>query len=217
MIRLNVRDLQRLSAAARTTAGDEKPARRRRTVPDGNGPALAADGAALGRIPRTPHPGGEVRIEIDIPPQPKERARTFMDERALARAFASASGDIRRFMAAVKSRRNGGDGVMRSVTPESTRQFEEIAALVAGRAMAAAGLAPFGCPLEMTVEFRFDGDPGTWPTAHADGDLDNLEKSLKDALIGVAYADDRLIVRKTGIKVCSARAGISLTIRPAAP
>jgi Holliday junction resolvase RusA-like endonuclease len=106
---------------------------------------------------------------------------------------------------------------MRTVSPDATRAFEQATALIARAAMSRAGLAPFECPLEMVVDFRVEGDPGEWPTGQSDGDLDNMEKAIKDALNGVAYLDDRLIVRKTGLKQCAARAGITLMVRPATP
>lgn len=169
-----------------------------------------------GRAPRIAYPGDALVVSLDLAPQPKERARTFMDERAVISAYTRSGGQVSRFMALIKG--GGGEaGVMRSVTPEATREFEATAALMVRQAMAQVSMAPFDCPLEMVKEFRIEGDPATWPTAQSDGDLDNLEKSLADALNRVAYVDDRLIVLVNKIKVCAARPGISLMLRPADP
>jgi Holliday junction resolvase RusA-like endonuclease len=205
-VRLGARDLARLGSAARKAASPVSGKKRE----------VVADAVPRGgRLARMAYAGQSITVGFDLAPQPKERARTFVDDRSLARAFASAGGDMRRFMASVKGKGDG--GIMRSVTPEHTRTFEEAAALVAGRAMAGAKLAPFTCPLLMLVEFRFEGVLNEWPTGYSDGDLDNLEKALKDALNQVAYADDRLIVAKAGIKNCAPKAGITMTLAPAPP
>ncbi len=222
MLRLQARDLARLGAAARAASAPDKKApsgkaggaRAARRVPaDGT----AADGAPLGRAPRVAYEGPSFAVELDVPPQPKERARTFVDDRALMRAFAASQGDARRFMAAAKRRGDGEGALMRSVTPDATRAFEQAVALIASAAMARAGLRAFTCPLRIVVEFRLEGDPAEWPTAHDDGDLDNLEKSLKDGLNRVVWADDRLLVDKVSRKVCAERSGISLSVCPAPP
>lgn len=223
MIRLSERDLARLLGnreAAAAGAPGARPRRARAARQPAAQVTEVAPGAEIvrGRAPRIAYDRPQVTVGFDLAPQPKERARTFVDDRALARAFAAAGGDARRFMASVKARGPDGEGrLMRSVTPEATRRFEEAAALVARRAMAEARLEPFTWPLEMLVEFRFEGDPLTWPTAHDDGDLDNLEKALKDSLNGVAYLDDRLIVMKTSLKSCAAAPSISMTLRAAPP
>ena len=214
MIRLSASDLARLGKAAQAAAGG-KPAPRKRRKADAEGVTEEPRRGRLARTHYPDYPADGITIGFDLAPQPKERARTFADERALARAFAMAGGDARRFMGAVKSRGEG--GIMRSVTPEATRRFEEAAALIGRQAMAAAGLEPFACPLEMVVEFRFEGAVDEWPTGYGDGDLDNLEKALKDAMNRVAYSDDRLVVRKTSIKTCGAMPGITMTVRPALP
>ncbi len=177
---------------------------------------VAVDGAILGRAPKTPYLFQEFSLFLDVPPQPKERARTFMSSKSLASAFLRSKGDLRRFMASI---RGNGDtkSMMRTWTPEATRQFETMTSLLARQGMIKNGLKMFVCPVELDVSFLFVGDAMTWPTAHNDGDLDNLEKSLKDALIGVVYADDRLVVRKRSEKICSIINGIFLRVTPAAP
>ena len=221
MIRITERQLAVLGgkAAATVRAAGRKPPPRPAAGDPAPGEAPPPRWSRR-RLERREWEGAQVVITVNLAPRPKERARTFMDERVLARAFASAAGDIRRFMALVKGKSRGGEaegGVMRTVTPEDTRQYENAVRLVSGRAMAVAGLEPFACPVEMEIEFRHLGDPGTWPTAEGDGDLDNLEKSILDGMNRVVYLDDRLVVRKTGIKACAADEGITVTVRPAAP
>jgi Holliday junction resolvase RusA-like endonuclease len=223
LIRLSAADLARLGQKARVrvsasaTAGEAKP--RKKSAP--KGAAASADRVAGGggRLPRIVWDGPEISVEIAFPPRPKERPRTYMDERALARAFAAAKGDARRFIALAKGK--GGDeggGVMRTVTPDETRQYEEAVALVCRRAMADARAETFRCPLEQEIVFRFEGDPATWPVAAADGDFDNLLKAVLDGMEkGGVFTNDRLVVRSTELKECAAAPGISVRIRPAAP
>lgn len=209
MIRLNARDLARLGKSAKAATVAAKPRRKVAVVASDDVPVRR------GRSLREDYPGSEITIDLDVAPQPKERARTFADDRVLTRAFLSAQGDVRRFVGALKAKGEG--GMMRSITPVATRQFEAAVALLVRHFMVKAGLEPYCCPLELEIEFRLEGDPRTWPTGHNDGDLDNLQKSLKDAMNGVAWADDRLVVRTSCTKVCALRPGISLTLRPAAP
>lgn len=230
MIRLSQKDLARLGGAARSKASPPAAAkspsasRRKRAAPVGGVPAtddaprVPAKG---GRMARVAYGGVEVVVELDLEPRPKERARTFIDEKALVRAYVSSGGDARRFVAKVKGRagdgEDGGGGVMRTVTPEDTRRYEQAVTVLAARAMAAAGVERFACPVELDVDFRFAGDAGTWPTAQDDGDLDNLEKAVLDGMNKVVYLDDRLVVRKSGVKRCAGAPGITVRARPASP
>lgn len=50
---------------------------------------------------------------------------------------------------------------------------------------------PLTCPVELHLRFYFSR--GADVTSLCVGDLDNLEKSVKDALKGVAFLDDRLV------------------------
>lgn len=168
----------------------------------------------LARQLRVNYPDCELVVEIDFAPRPKERARTFMDDNALVRAYVNSKGDTRRFMALVKG--GGNKGVMKTITPENTRIFEENIKIVATYALARSELKRFMGPVEMDIDFRFLGDPDTWPTSQADGDLDNLEKAVLDGLKPV-WLDDRLVVRKTACKRCALKAGITVKVRPAKP
>lgn len=168
------------------------------------------------RLERREWEGKVLTIEIDLEPRPKERARTFIDNKAIVRAFISAGGNTKKFMASINGQ--GGEKIMRSITPESTRQYEDAIALVTQRAMANAQLDSMECPVEMEIVFRFKGKEGVWPTAQNDGDLDNLEKALLDGMEkGGGFINDRLVVRKTAVKICSETPGITLTIKPASP
>ena len=218
MLRLTSKDLERLSKQARERVGDAadtKPVRKARKPVAGEPPAKA------GRLPRVAYEGPVIIVEMEITPRPKERARTFIDETVLCRAFAAAHGrHACRFMALIKPKARGGEregGLMRTITPEDTKRYEEVVRLLVGRAMAAAGAEAFKCPLDVVVEFCFQGDPQTWPTAQDDGDLDNLKKAIFDGMNKVAYVDDRLLVRNNSIKQCAERAGVSVTLRPATP
>jgi Holliday junction resolvase RusA-like endonuclease len=171
------------------------------------------------RHQRVSYEGPEFIVELNLTPQPKERARTFMDEGLVIKAFVSSKGDIRTFMGKMKSKGKDGNqqGVMKSLTPEATRKFEDAARLMLAAAMTKAGYTPFSHPLEMDVVFRIQGNPDTWPDEQADGDLDNHMKSLKDAMNKTVYEDDRLVVRMIAEKRCAPIPGISVIIRPASP
>ena len=155
----------------------------------------------------------EMFFEFKIAPQPKERARTFADEKVLLRCFMNAHGDVRKFMASLKGK--GEQGLMKSFTPEATRNFEDAIRLMAQSDMSRKKYKCYNVPLEIEIEFYIQGDSEFWPTAQSDGDLDNLQKSLKDALNGIAWVDDRLVVRTTCVKYCSDNPHIKLKISPA--
>ncbi len=152
-----------------------------------------------------------VEFSAEIPPQPKQRARTFADMKALVSAFVQARGDVKRFTALVQAT------VMRSVTPDATRIFENAVRQVGIAAVARAGGRTFSCPVDMEMHFALAGDPGTWPTSHIDGDLDNMAKAVKDALNGVVYTDDRLVVRVVMSKSCAATPLVTVRVCPARP
>lgn len=79
------------------------------------------------------------------------------------------------------------------------------------------GRPPMDCPIELEIQFTFQGDPGSWPTAQRDGDLDNLAKAVLDGCNKVAFVDDRLVVGITMRKTCGAADGIYVRVRAAAP
>ena len=128
--------------------------------------SLCADGAMR-----------EIRLVIDLPAAPKERARVVS---------------------------NSANGMVVSYTPAKTRRFSALVRGVASRVMA--GAAPISGPVGMEITFLFR-PPKSWPlwrrAAAIDGvlaptarpDMDNLDKALLDALNGVAFDDDALISR----------------------
>lgn len=73
--------------------------------------------------------------------------------------------------------------------PRRTREYE---ALVASCARAA-GVRPIEGPVRLKAVFYF--------AAHPPGDLDNYIKSLADGLNGIAWRDDRQVVRLEAEKV----------------
>jgi len=162
------------------------------------------------RAPRVSNHAGpllEVTVQVPIPPQVKQRARTAPDKRALANAFLAAAGNLSEFLKRLT-------GFMHSSTPKATRVFEASVRAAAAAVMSKNQMAPFSCPVEMEVRFCFPGDPATWPTAPADGDLDNLNKAIKDAINKVVYVDDRLVVHATQTKECGEHPLVSFTVRP---
>lgn len=131
-----------------------------------------------------------IKFEFSDKAVPKHRPRTFIDETTLSKAFHNAK-NFRQFMGMIKTR---------TITTKETRDFEKSIALQAKLQMK--GLKPYQNPIELQITFVFDGDEKSIPTAHKDGDLDNLEKSLCDALNGILYEDDRLIAAKHSVKIC---------------
>lgn len=191
-MRITAAEARRLARMSGKAAGVSKPAQAAKK-------GRAARGEPAG------HPG--MLLSVKIKPQTKQRARTFMPKQEIERAFFKAQGNIGRFREALAAVQH------RTVTPAETRQFEAEIAAAGKRAMG--GAAPLSCPVEMEIHFVFAGDPATWPTAHSDGDLDNLEKAVKDALNKVAYEDDRQVVRKSSIKECGPEDMIVIAVRPA--
>jgi Holliday junction resolvase RusA-like endonuclease len=161
------------------------------------------------RLARQNAPGDTLEFFIDIEPRPKERARTFADDKSLIDAFIKAKGDTRTFMALVKT------NLMRSVTPEATRVYETAISISAGHQMKQKKMEPYTCAVEFEIAFVFSGSEDYWPTAQGDGDLDNLEKALLDGLNKIVYTDDKLVVQKTSIKLCGPKSGIYFRVRPA--
>lgn len=168
-------------------------------------PRRSAKGGRIKRGPDLQEGQAEtVSFHVDHPPRTKQRARTQIDKKAVERAFLQARGSLRdfsRLLAAIPHR---------SFTPKSTGDFESAVAEAARVAMA--GREPFRVPVEIVVSFTFEGDDGLWPTDVTDADLDNLEKAVLDGLNKVAYSDDRLVVRKSGVKQCGPVPGVAVSI-----
>jgi Holliday junction resolvase RusA-like endonuclease len=131
-----------------------------------------------------------IQIEFEEKAVPKHRPRTFIDEKSLSKAFHNAK-NFRQFMGMIKTK---------TITTKETKDFEKRIALEAKLKMKQN--KPIKTPLKLEIIFIFDGKEEEYPVAHKDGDLDNLEKSLCDALNGIVYEDDRLIVEKKSKKIC---------------
>ncbi len=161
-----------------------------------------------GRLPRS-DPGGHRELSFFVPgvPVTKQRARTFLDPALIMRAFAQCRGDPEAFRAAIGGLRH------RSVTPRETADYEGVVGRIAAAAMRS--MPPFREPVVMEILFTFDGDAGLWPTDVTDADLDNVEKAVCDALNGIAWHDDRLVVGKSSFKVCGPEPGVRVRIRAA--
>jgi Holliday junction resolvase RusA-like endonuclease len=148
-----------------------------------------------------------VKLEIPLSPRPKERARTFMDNKLIVSAFLSSENNLKKFMGNIQT-------VMKTMTPESTRAYESAIGLYAIKYMNDNKIKPFECPVELNIEFIYEGNPLEYPTSQGDGDLDNLEKALLDGMNKVVYLDDKLVVKKTAIKRCDKKSKIIVEIKP---
>jgi Holliday junction resolvase RusA-like endonuclease len=147
----------------------------------------------------------EVSFRVEHEPRTKQRARTQIQKAAFESAFHQAHGSIDRFRGLMSGIRH------RSYTPKETEEFERLVGETARAAMR--GRTPFQGPVEMEIDFEFEGDPREWPTDVTDADLDNAVKAILDGLNGIAFRDDRLVVRKRSEKRCAAEPGIDVVIR----
>jgi Holliday junction resolvase RusA-like endonuclease len=107
-------------------------------------------------------------------------------------------------------------------TPSSTRNYKTAIALVAARAMA--GREPSKLPIYLGCTFCLE-IPRSWskrekaaaltearlPTSRPD--LDNFAKGVKDALTGIAYADDAQVVILQLRKVYAAIPSTEIQVR----
>lgn len=148
-----------------------------------------------------------VEFSIPILPQPKRRARTSVNLEALRKAFLQSHGSLTKFMAILRS-----GPMMQSVTPQATRLYEQAIRVAAQGAMSKAGLSPARGPVHVDMAFIFAGNPLELPTANRDGDLDNLVKAVLDAMNGVAYSDDRLVVGTSATKACAGQDAVHVRI-----
>ena len=144
-------------------------------------------------------------MEAPVVPRPKERPRVFMATSELRKAFLAARGDVDAFLKMVK---------FKTLTPKATRAYEKELARLASTAMA--GRAPLAAPAHVDLVFSVAGDPAEAPVATSDSDLDNLAKAALDALNGVVYEDDRLIVSTSKRKICAGDASVFVRVTNAA-
>jgi len=178
-------------------------------VADEGTPVRKAKGRA--RLERVAYPDAPVEFEVHLPydPRPKERPRTVSDMRQVEAAFMSAKGNLAAFRSMLAK------GFSRTFTPKGTKEYEDLIALAARTAMRSR--PPMRCPVEVRITFVLKGEAGQWPTSSADGDGDNLEKAVLDALNGIAFEDDRQVVRSVREKVCGPEPRLIIGIAPARP
>lgn len=202
MARISSADAKRLGLLGRSAG-----ARR------AEGPAAAPGASRTGRkrAMRVVYPDPPVEFSIPLPfdPRPKERPRTVMDQRRVEQAFVEAKGSLAAFRSAL------GRGASRTFTPKGTKDYEALVSYAARAAMR--GRPPLDCPIDVTIEFTLTGDTALWPTSAADGDGDNLEKAVLDALNGIVFVDDRQVVRSVRAKTCGPAPAVRVRVAPAAP
>jgi Holliday junction resolvase RusA-like endonuclease len=107
-------------------------------------------------------------------------------------------------------------------TPSATRNYKTAIGLVASRAMA--GREPSKFPIFLSVTFCLP-IPSSWPRREKESalaeerlptsrpDLDNFAKGVKDALTGIAYADDAQVVILQLRKVYAAIPSTEIQVR----
>jgi len=182
-----------------------------------NGAKVAADAPAprkqkgRARLERIAYDETPVSFEVDLPydPRPKERPRTVSDMRLVESAFLSSKGNLAAFRSMLAK------GFSRTFTPKGTKEYEDLIAVSARGAMRSR--QPLKCPVEVSITFVLKGEEGHWPTSAADGDGDNLEKAVLDALNGVVFDDDRQVVRSTREKRCGPEPRLLISVVPARP
>lgn len=152
-----------------------------------------------------------ITIVIPIEPIPKARARTFLPKSQLEKCFVQARGNLAAFRGLIEKTKH------HTFTPDRTVSYEKAIAWHAARKMAEYGLVPTPRAVALEVGFMLTGDPAFWPTDQADGDLDNLEKAAKDALNGVVWTDDRLVVAVRKMKVCGPAPAVLIRISDPPP
>lgn len=152
-----------------------------------------------------PERGEPISFFVPIEPIPKARARTSLSKTQIEKCFVQARGNLLVFRSLLDKLKH------HTFTPERTVAFESQVAMFANRAMA--GRAPTERPIAMKLTFVFEGDDGLWPTDVTDGDVDNLEKAIKDALNGIAYRDDRLVVELKKRKICKPEFGVHVFVQ----
>jgi Holliday junction resolvase RusA-like endonuclease len=100
-------------------------------------------------------------------------------------------------------------GKVRTHTPEKTANYESLVKLAASQAMAGQSLLKRPVALLLTMHMPI---PSSWSKKRQDlalrgligatvkPDLDNVCKSIADAMNGIVYTDDKLIVSATIVK-----------------
>lgn len=183
------------------------------TIPKKAGGAERKPSKAKGRnrAKRCVYDGDPVEfiVKLQHDPKPKERPRLVVDKNILYNCFMAARGNVAVFMEMVAKR------ISRTYTPEATLAYERLIADHARLAMI--GRVMFDCPVETNMTLVLKGDDDVWPTSRLDGDADNLEKAVLDALNGIVFEDDKLVVKSVREKKCGAEPTLIIRIAPATP
>lgn len=205
-MRMTEAQFRQLGIKAKADSPQAKSAKKPRKAKD-------SPGGGRTRHARVGHPAEPFILEMNLPydPRPKERPRSALDRKVLMNAFLSAKGDVSRFMAMATK------GAITTYTPERTLEYENLLKAEAQAIMIGGRRKPFDIPLDAEIFLTLAGTPDTWPTSALDGDGDNLQKAVLDALNEIVFTDDRLIVRKRVEKVCGERPAIRIVVGPAAP
>ncbi|MBO9428515.1 RusA family crossover junction endodeoxyribonuclease [Sulfitobacter sp. R18_1] len=150
------------------------------------------------------HAQEPIVLNIPVTPKPKHRPRTFVDEGSIRSAFFKAKGNVAIFLKEIR---------MRTMTTSATKEFEKH---ISETARILVRGEPIKGPVFVDAIFTLPGDESQWPTSMHDGDLDNHEKSVLDALNGICYTDDRMIVRKFSAMRCGEAPGsVYIRVSPA--
>jgi Holliday junction resolvase RusA-like endonuclease len=158
----------------------------------------------------------EFRIDLPYNPRPKRRPRTVLNPKVIRNAFLGAQGNVAKFFGLLKDPKTGKSRAQVTMTPQATVDYEN---LVRDRVRQAMGSKPpFSGPVKVELLFVLDGDRNKWPTSTADGDADNLEKAVADALNEIAFEDDRFIVITPRMKICRpGERGVLVRVSAASP
>ncbi len=203
-IRLSKSDLERLGINKKALTGDASEKKTKpRKKPVGADEEGNVDTPKSKRMTVRHYGDDIVRISIDVEPRPKQRARVAFNKKAIENAFLAARGDMNQFRLSLNR--------IKAVayTPEETKVFENYIRSVSSMQMKR---APFDCPVSVKILIKFAS--ADWPTDTHDGDTDNIVKAVLDALNGVAYIDDKLVVDQRGRKIPADKSGIDILIAP---
>ncbi len=157
----------------------------------------------------------ELFIPLEFNPKPKKRPRTSLNMKVIKDAFYQARGDFNRFVAGLSDPVTKKSRAQITITPKETTDYEKVISKAVKEAMG--DKLPFSGPVKIDLLFVLKGASNTWPTSPADGDADNLEKAVADALNEVAFQDDRFIVITSRYKICRDQPGVMIWISPAQP
>ena len=91
--------------------------------------------------------------------------------------------------------------------PKRVAEYKKAVHLIGRSAMV--GRLPFNQPVRISLSFRRNRPS----TSRTFGDIDNLIKAVLDALNGVCYSDDALVVEIHAFKMQSDREGVDVTVQ----